>query len=51
MSAVAVIIASGSNEFISFVYYAFAGSEHIASAFGAVVVYASGHWRVQGRSF
>ena len=51
MSAVAVIIASGSNAFIAFVSYAFAGSERGANAVIVVAVYASWHWHVQSVCF
>ena len=42
MSAVAVVVASCASVVFVVVSKAFAGSEHIASAVGAIVVYASG---------
>ncbi len=42
VSAVAVVVASCESVVFVVVSKAFAGSEHIASAVGAIVVYASG---------
>lgn len=42
VSAVAVVVASCASVVFVVVSKAFAGSEHIASAVGAIVVYASG---------